>query len=101
MSGEIVDFGKASGEAKSNGAVDIETRVLQCMKNEECECMYCNYRIVASEMVVDFLSRDVVNFENNTGGRMCTFDLKDILFKAIMNIKQMEKDGQQEESEDN
>lgn len=93
----IVDFGKVLNESKSDNAVSIEERVVQCMSNKECECKYCSYRKNAAEMVVEFLSRDVITFEKNTGSRFCTFDLKDILFKAIMEIKDMEKEGSDEE----
>ena len=48
-------------------------------------------------MVVDFLSRDMINFEKNAGARFCTFDLKDIFFKAIKEIKKMEKEPNGEE----
>lgn len=88
----IVDFGKALTESKSNNAITIEERVINCMKSENCGCMYCNYRNGAATMLIEFLSRDMINFENNANASMCTFDLKDILFKAIMEIKKMEKE---------
>lgn len=94
----LVNFGKALSESKSDKAVSIEDRVVQCMSNDECECMYCSYRNKAASMVVDFLSRDMVTFEKNSNAKMCTFDLKDIFFKAIMEIKRMEKEPDGEES---
>ena len=96
----IVDFGKILGKSKSDNALSVEERVVQCMENdtnEPCECMYCTYRHGAAEMVVDFLSRDMINFEKNAGARFCTFDLKDIFFKAIKEIKKMEKEPNGEE----
>jgi len=42
----------------------------------DCGCMYCTYRESAASMMVDFLSRDMVQFEKNTGARLCTLDLK-------------------------
>ena len=88
----IVDFGKVLNESKSDNAKTGEERVVQCMSNGDCECMYCKYRNSAVEMLVDFLSRDMVTFEKNSGAKFCTFDLKDIFFKAIMEIKKMEKE---------
>ena len=79
-------------EARSDSASTVEERVIQCMSNEDCECTYCNYRHNSASMVVDFLSRDMIAFEKNHKTRFCTFDLKDIFFKAIMEIKRMEKD---------
>lgn len=88
----IVELGKARDEAKSEKAGSIEERVLQCMSNDECACMYCNYKKTAATMMVDILARDIYQFENNTGGSMCTFDMKVIFFNAINEIKKMEKD---------
>ena len=95
----IVDFGKRLDESKSNNAVSIEDRVINCMENDPCECMYCGYKTGAAQMVIEFLSRDMMNFENNSGGQMATYDLKDILFKAILEIKKLEKepDGSEED----
>ena len=93
----IVDFGKVLNESKSSNATSVEERVVQCMSNEECECMYCKYRKNASSMVVEFLSRDMITFEKNTGAKFCTFDLKDIFFKAIIEIKDMEKEPSEQE----
>ena len=94
----IINFGKVLSESKSDNATSVEDRVVQCMSNDDCKCMYCNYRNSAASMVVDFLSRDMIAFENNSKARFCTFDLKDIFFKAIMEIKSMEKepDGTEE-----
>ncbi len=61
------------------------------MKTDDCKCSYCDYRLQAAKMVVDFLSQDMYNFENNTGAKMCSFDMKDVLFKAIFEVKDMEK----------
>ena len=88
----VVQFGKLLGESKSNNATSVEERVVQCMSNGECECLYCNYRKNAATMMIDMLSRDVINFEKNSGTRFCTFDLKDVFFKAILEIKKMEKE---------
>lgn len=77
--GEIVDFNKALSESKSDNAGSVEERVIQCMENNskgDCGCMYCTYRESAASMMVDFLSRDMVQFEKNTGARLCTLDLK-------------------------
>ena len=98
----LIDFGKVLNESKSDNAETVEGRVVQCMDNNskgECECMYCKYRNNAAEMVVDFLSRDMITFEKNAGARFCTFDLKDIFFKAIMEIKKMEKEPDNGEKE--
>ena len=95
---KIVEFTKISQENKSNKAGTIEERVVNCMSNgDNCNCMYCNYRKQAAQMVVDFLAGDIVTFEKNQGARFCTFDLKDILFKAIYIIKEHEKEGNGEE----
>ena len=94
----VVDFGKVLNESKSDNAVSVEKRVVQCMSNKDCECMYCNYRNNAATMAVDFIARDIITFEKNSGTRFCTFDLKDIFFKAILEIKKMEKEGDEDES---
>ena len=96
----VVDFMKRLDESKSDGATSVEERVVQCMSNKDCECMYCNYRKSAASMVVDFLARDVVAFEKNSNARFCTFDLKEILFKAILEIKEMEKTPNGEEDKE-
>lgn len=97
----IVDFGKALGENNSNKAASIEERVINCMSTgDDCECMYCNYRNNASQMVVEFLAKDITNFENNSGAKMCTYDLKDIFFKAIYKVKEWEKESSESEEED-
>lgn len=88
----IVDFGKAKDESASENAPSIEERVLKCMENQDCKCMYCTYRENASEMLIDFLASDIVNFENNTKARLCTYDMKEILFAAINKIKEMERE---------
>lgn len=93
----LVCFNKALDESKSNNAVTIEDRVLKCAENKDCKCKYCVYKNNAATMIVDFLARDVMLFEQNSGSQMCTYDLKDILFKAIMEIKDMEKDTSGEE----
>lgn len=94
----IVDFGKALSESKSDNAESVEERVMQCMENKDCECMYCTYRENAAGMVLDFLSRDIIQFEKNTGAHVSTFDLKMVFFGAIMKIKEMEKEGDDEEN---
>ncbi len=48
-------------------------------------------------MAVEFISRDMMTFEGNNRAEFCTFDIKDIFFKAIMKIKDMEKE---EDAED-
>lgn len=96
----VVDFGKALKETKSNNAQSIEERVIQCMTNDDCECMYCNYKATAAEMVIDFLSRDMLNFETNLGGQCCTYDLKDIFFKAILKIKELEKSNNESKEDE-
>ena len=93
----VVQFGKVLNESKSNNAVSVEERVVNCMSNDKCECLYCNYRKNAATMMIDMLSRDVINFEKNSGTKFCTFDLKDIFFKAIMEIKKLEKEPNGEE----
>ena len=95
----IVDFGKVLNESKSDNADSVEKRVVQCMSNKDCECMYCNYRNSAASMAVDFIARDIMTFEKNSGARFCTFDLKDIFFKAILEIKKMEKENADDEEE--
>ena len=102
MSGDdnVVDFGKVLNESQSNNAVSIEKRVVQCMTNQDCECMYCSYKENAATMAVDFIARDLLTFEKNSGAKFCTFDLKDIFFKAIMEIKKMEKEPDDEEDEE-
>jgi len=94
----VVDFKKKLEASKSDRAVSLEDRVVQCMENEDCECKYCTYRDGAAEMVVDILSQDMLQFENNTNSSCCSFDLKDVLFKAIMKVKEFEKelDGSEE-----
>ena len=93
----LVCFTKIHEESKSNNATSVEDRVMNCMSNEDCKCMYCNYKNNAADMVVEFLSRDIMTFEKNNGARFCTYDLKDIFFKAIMEIKKMEKEGDDSE----
>lgn len=93
----VVNFGKLLSESKSTNAGTLEERVIQCMYNEqngeECKCMYCVYKDGAAKMVVDFLANDFMNFENNTKGELSTYDLKDIFFKAIHLVKEMENRG--------
>ena len=96
----IVDFGKMLNESKSDNAETVEDRVVQCMTNDDCDCMYCTYKKSAALMVVEFISKDMVNFEKNTKSHFSTFDLKDIFFKAIMEIKKMEKEPEGGEEED-
>ena len=92
-----VQFGKILDESKSNNAKSVEERVVQCMANGNCECLYCTYRKNAATMMIDMLSRDVIAFEKNSKTRFCTFDLKDVFFKAILEIKRMEKEPNAEE----
>jgi hypothetical protein len=97
----IVDFGKALNTKNSNNAETIEDRVINCMQNKgECECMYCNYRKSAATMVVEFLAKDISNFENNSGAKVCTYDLKDVLFKAIYEVKKWEQEGENSDKEE-
>ena len=88
----LVCFGKVLDESKSDNAVSVEDRVIQCMSNKDCKCKYCNYKKHAADMVVDFLARDIMTFEKNNNAKFCTYDLKDMFFKAIMEIKKMEKE---------
>ena len=88
----IINFGKALNASNSNKASTIEERVINCMSSEDCECMYCNYRNSAAQMVVEFLAKDITTFEKNHGAKFCTFDLKDIFFKAIYKVKEWEKE---------
>lgn len=88
----IIDFGKALNENNSNKAETIEKRVVNCSANKDCKCIYCNYRNNAAEMVTEFLSKDMALFEKNNGAKFCTFDLKDIFFKAIYIVKEWEKE---------
>lgn len=91
----VVEFGKVKAEDNSNNAETVEKRVVSCMdnirKNNECKCKYCTYKEGAASMVTEFIASDMMQFENNTHSRMCTFDIKDILYKAILKIKEMEK----------
>ena len=88
----LVCFNEALKENKSNNAISIEERVINCMTNPTCKCMYCTYKKNATKMMVDFLARDVLQFEKNTGATLCTYDMKDVLFRAINEIKNMEKE---------
>lgn len=97
--GNVVDFGKALSESKSDKSVSIEDRVNNCAENKDCECMYCNYKKHAADMVIEFLSRDIITFEKNNRAQFCTYDIKDIFFKAIMEVKELEKEGNGEQEE--
>lgn len=88
----VVCFTKALNETRPYKVLTIQERVISCMMNPECKCMYCVYKKTAAQMVVDFLARDVVTFEKNSGAKFCTYDLKDILFQSIHEIKDMEKE---------
>lgn len=95
----VFQFKKVHDEAKSNKAISIEDRVIQCMSNKDCECLYCNYRNNAAQMAVDFIAMDIVAFEKNSNVKFCTFDMKDIFFKAILEIKKMEREPDGEEGD--
>ena len=95
--GNVVDFSKALSEAKSDKAVTIEERVANCMECEDCSCKYCNYKKHAANMIVEFLSRDVLTFEKNNNASLCTYDLKDIFSRAIKEVKKLEKEDYGEE----
>ena len=90
----LVNFNKAFEESKSNNAPSVEERVIQCMSTSNCNCKYCTYKKNAADMVVDFIARDIMTFEKNTNSKMCTYDMKEILIKAVMRIKDLEKDGE-------
>lgn len=95
----LVCFTKVHKESKSDKAVSVEDRVLNCMSNPDCNCKYCGYKKHAASMVIDFLARDIMQFEKNSNSKMCTYDLKDVFFKAIKEVKEMEKDGKEEQEE--
>jgi hypothetical protein len=96
----VVDFGAVKAEDKSNNADTVEKRVINCMENgKDCKCKYCTYKEGAASMVTEFIASDMMQFENNTHSRMCTFDIKDILYKAILKIKEMEKGFESEEEQ--
>ena len=93
MDDNIVDLTKEINKAKSDKATSIEDRVLNCIiTGKDCECMYCTYKNNAAQMVVDFLSMDMHNFENTSRAQFATYDAKGILFDAIRIIKKMETD---------
>lgn len=98
----IVDFKKLHSENTSNKADNIQDRILNCFKlGEKCECVYCSYKDGAAKMVVDFLAMDVMQNEKNQGTKYATFDLKDVFFRAIKVVKEMENElATEEDSED-
>ena len=83
----VIEFGGKEAVHDS-----IENRVISCMTTPDCQCKYCKYYESATNMVVDFLSRDISAFENNTKSKCCTYDVKRILFKAILKVKDMENE---------
>ena len=88
----IVDFTKRLGANNSNNAKSIEERIVNCASQRDCSCMYCNYNKDAAEIIVEVLSRDINECEDETGAKVCTYDLKSALFAAINLVKALEKD---------
>jgi hypothetical protein len=97
--GNVVDFGKALNSSKSNNAKTIEERIMNCYNTENCECMYCNYKKNAANMILEMLVQDITNFENNNKAKICTYDLKEIFFQAIKEVKRIEKEPDVENEE--
>ena len=93
MDDNLIDFKKRLGANNSNKAESIEKRIINCASQKDCECKYCAYKKQAAEMVVDFLSRDINSFESSSDAKCCTFDLKDVFFKAIYVVKELENEG--------
>lgn len=69
----------------------LEERFVECMTKEDCKCMYCTYRENAATMVTEFLASDIWNFQEKSNATFSTFDMKDILFKAIYEVKKWEQ----------
>lgn len=87
----IVDLTKRRSEEVSNNG-SISERVINCAKNKDCGCMYCTYKNGAAQMVYDIVAEDAYMFEEKNKAELSTYDLKDILFKAIYKVKDLEKD---------
>ena len=97
----IVDFSKAKVEEKSNTEESVSNRILNCAKiGEECNCKYCDYKRGAAEMVLEFMSRDMQMFIDRTGGMFASHDQKDILYKAILLVKEMEREYFEQDNEE-
>jgi len=88
----IIDFSKIKEENTDFGD-DIEARIMSCIyKGESCQCKYCSYKKGAAEMVLEFLAKDMAMYTKRLGGEFVTYDAKDILFRSIRLVKEMEKE---------
>lgn len=96
----ILNFNKILDQTKSNKDETLKDRFMNCIAKEgKCKCQYCNYSKHAAEMIVEFLAEDIWNYQKKTGAVFSTFDLKDILFKAIYEVKEFEKKMLEEEKD--
>ena len=68
----------------------IEERIWNCYKRPNCNCDYCKYRTEMKSRIVDIICDDILAYEKSNKCKFCGWDVKKILFDAIMEIKQME-----------
>lgn len=75
---------------------DLQERILTCGLNVDCECMFCEFINEYSDTVVDNISEAIIQFQKDNKVKMCTFDIKNILYHGIKKIRQLEKNAERQ-----
>lgn len=103
MSDNIINFKKVVERDDSLDEMSIQDRVINCFTTRaqtgKCECQYCLYHREAGKMVTEFLAGDILTWEKNNGKKICSHDLKEVLFEALLYINQMEEDDKQKQKD--
>ena len=92
----VIPFGKEYEQSEDDILKDVADRINGCVEKKltkgKCECGYCLYHKNAANMVIDFISEDLINFEKNGEKRkICTHDIKEVLFQSILEVIEREK----------
>jgi uncharacterized protein with von Willebrand factor type A (vWA) domain len=100
---DVINIGDFKNKKKEEDR-DIEEvfleRIMDETSNPDKETEYTEYKDKAAQMLIEVIATDAHTWQQNNNTTLCSWDYKDILSRAMINVLKLEQEHLEEEFKD-